>query len=148
MKLDTQTKQNLLACTSFGLSALFLCLWLLPWPGWKELIFAAGIGAFLSTSLLWKKMILRHPNPSPWRGAGVGVCITLISYPIAWYLVLLYAFFTGATDSLGGQAANPLESIVGTLIMSFASLVFFGWPTLLVGAIVGCIVTIHSRARQ
>lgn len=147
MKIDSMCKQRLIACFIFGLVAVDFSFFLLPWQGWSQMIIATGIAAFLSTFLLWKKLILQHPHPSIWRGALVGALISILSYPISWYLVLLYSFFTGATDSLGEKTVNPLESIAATFIMSFASFVFSGWLTVPIGAIVGIIVTVISKFR-
>lgn len=148
MKIESMVIQHLFACSIFGLAAFTLSISVLPWQGWREMIFASALGAFLSTLFLWKKFILLHPNPTIWRGAGIGVLISILSYPISWYLVLLYGYITGATDSLGGKAANPVESIAGAFIMSFASFIFLGWLTVLIGAIIGMIVTKFSNACQ
>lgn len=116
---------------------------LLPLP------LTATVGSFLLGWSLWALLVERPGGAGATRGALVGTVTAVLAHPLMW---VLSAFPLAVVESLlvAGKATSsgaiwylvllPL-SVVGTLLgsltLSFWSLLFFGWATVPVGTLVG-----------
>jgi hypothetical protein len=108
---------------------------------WWPLVAASGLAAFAVSLLLWRLLCATSQPVSGRRGALAGALTGLFAHPVAWYLTLVWNYLFGQTSSLGDKAADPLDSLTGSLVMTFWSLLFAGWLTVAAGTVVGFLLT-------
>jgi hypothetical protein len=133
----------LLAGLAFSL-AVFMCSYLFLKDAvgdWRGMMVAAPLSAFFCGIVCWGIFIVRGQKTGFWRGAWVGALVALLSHPVAWYGSILYFYLTGEPRTL-----NPLEGILASLFYALVSLIFVGWLTLPVGAVVGSLLA-YAQAR-
>ena len=126
-----------LAGLAFGLAA-FICsyLFLKDAAGdWRGMLYAAPLTAFFCGMVCWGIFMARGQKVSFWRGVWVGALVGLLSHPLAWYGSILYFYLAGEPHTL-----NPLEGLWASVVYSLLSLLFVGWLTVPVGAIVGSLL--------
>jgi hypothetical protein len=104
---------------------------------WWPLVVASGLAAFSVSLILWRLLCATSPPVSGRRGALAGALTGLLAHPVAWYLALVWNYLLGHASSLGDKPADPLQSIGGSFVMAFWSLLIAGWLTVPAGAIVG-----------
>lgn len=124
-----------------GLAAFGLSAWLVAGntSGWDIFVIISPIAAFLTGFVLWwSLMILRRRVTVPF-GLIVGVLIGILAHPVAWYLAILWMYFSGETSSLGEPALTPVEGLVSAPIYAVGSL-FFGWLSVPLGLLGGGLV--------
>ena len=69
-----------------------------------------------------------------------------MAHPLTWYFALLYLYFSDERSSLGEATLNPWEGILASLAYSLLSLLFVGWLTAPIGALVGGVLAyVQSR---
>jgi hypothetical protein len=134
-------KEALLIGGCFALGALLpsvsIILWMKGHNSLKWLILTSVIAAFLAGALLWRKVFGHGRKPTFWRGAGVGALIVIAAHPLAWYLLFLLLYFSGAAGSITERNIDPLSGLVSSLSYTAGSLLIFGWITVPVGAAIG-----------
>lgn len=105
----------------------------------------AGLAAFAVTFLAWWLVMVRWGKRGPWAGALAGAASGGLAHYVCWYLQILsanacYLATGGCLSSLGEPPVDPLTGLAGALVLSLASLVFFGWVTVPVGALFGALL--------
>jgi hypothetical protein len=134
-------REALLIGGCFALGALPASASIIFWAKGKSslqwLILTSVVAAFIAGTLLWGKIFSRGRRPTFWRGAGVGALIVIVAHLLAWYLLFLLLYFSGARDSLEARTIDPLNGLVASLSYTALSLLFFGWITVPVGGVIG-----------
>ena len=121
--------------------------------GYEFFAVYAGAAAFLTPTLLWRLIVARTEAYTILRGALTGAISGVLSHFVTWYLFILssnvcYWAFGGCKDSLGEGPMNPLEGLAGAAGLSFFSLLFFGWITVPIGAILGGLLARSQRVKR
>lgn len=120
------------ACTAIG-------------EGYASMLLAAPLGAFLAGFLFWFALVARNPAPGRLRPVAAGVLAGIVGHWICLYLLILLQnlryLWLGETDSLGGPPMDPLNGLWGAAVLSFWSLVMFGWLTAPVGGLLGFLLS-------
>lgn len=104
---------------------------------------AAPIAAFLTGGFLWK-IIVRNKFDKT-KIILTGLLTGTVSHYITFILLsigmnICYQTTGGCTDSLGEPPAGILNMLTGAFILSFFSLLFFGWITAPASVIIGLIL--------
>lgn len=102
----------------------------------------AGLAAFVTTTFFWWLVVTRSDKRSVWRGIIAGALSGSVAHYICWYLQIIgtnlcYWFSGGCVSSLGEPPVDLLNGLWAALVLSLASLLFFGWLTVPTGALVG-----------
>ncbi len=103
---------------------------------------AASLAAALLGPGLWWWAIIKPGHLSVRRGIGVGMLGACLAHPLAWYIALVLAWFTGERTIGGINVANPLVDFLGSLYLAGFSLIYVGWITVLIGGIAGGVVAL------
>jgi hypothetical protein len=61
--------------------------------------------------LFWRLFCPSDQPISARRGALVGILTGMLAHPVAWYLVMVWFYTSGARSSLGDKTVNPLEGL-------------------------------------
>ncbi len=124
---------------AFGLAGLGVSLVFLRGvaAGWQVFLFCAPLAAFGVGFLAWSLLLARWPQPRPWAGAAAGALVGFLAHPAAWYLAILYFYFSGATSSLGEPTLDPVVGLPASLLYSALSWLAAGWLTVPAGALIG-----------
>lgn len=105
---------------------------------YKSFYIFAGLGAFLSTFLLWLILIEKARNKL--EGVVVGIFTGVISHYFCWYLLLLvFNIEYWVLGNKGGTLEppiDPLNAIWAVIVYCLWSLIFFGWITIPAGMII------------
>ncbi len=128
---------------AFSLAA-FICsyLFLRDVVGdWQEMLVAAPLAAFGCGMVCWGIFMARGQKLTFWRGVWVGALVGLLAHPLAWYGSVLYFYLSGEPNTL-----NPVEGVWASLLYALFSLIFIGWLTVPVGAVVGGFLA-YAQAR-
>lgn len=145
----TPVRQSLLIATiGFGIAGAVSAasmVWNSGGAGWRGMIAAAGTAAALTGGILWRWLVLSRPVVTRRRAVLVGGLAGLVAHPVAWYLMIVALYVTGARGSLGDRTLTPLEGLWGSLVYSAWSLFLFGWITIPVGAFVGFLLVARSK---
>jgi hypothetical protein len=131
-----------------GLAAFGISAWLLGGnsSGWDIFIVISPIAAFLTGFGLWWSLLSLRPQVTVLYGLIAGALIGILAHPVAWYLAMLWLYFSGETSSLGEPTFTPLEGLIYAPLSSLLSLIAVGWlsvPLGLVGG--GLVVYLQSR---
>jgi hypothetical protein len=129
----------------------FICAWFLlrgAAEDWQALRYAAPPAAFLASMFFWRLLVSGKSHKLMLRGAAAGGLTGLFSHPLAWYLAILYFYFSDARSSLGEATLNPLEGIPASCLYAIVSLLAAGWITVPLGAAVGGLMAVAHQAVQ
>lgn len=143
-----------------GLVAVFFALAFyqatLSWQNGREavlsdvgvLYLAASLASLLIGPCLWWRMVIKTDRLSVRRGVTIGILGGIIAHPLTWYLANLFAFLLGQKTIVGlSLVINPIQDLVGSLLLSLVSLLLVGWITVLVGGVAGGLIAwLQSRA--
>jgi hypothetical protein len=80
-------------------------------------------------------------------GVGIGLAIGVLVHPLMWYLALLVAFGSGTRSSLADPVLTPVEGLGAAWIYASVSLLFTGWLSCLISAVI-CGVGLLLYARR
>ena len=131
-----------------GLAAFGLSAWLLAGntSGWQIFVGISPLAAFLTGFILWWSLMTLRPRVSLLFGLLVGALIGILAHPVAWYLAILWMYFSGETGSLGEAPLNPVEGILYAPVYALPSLLIVGWLSVPLGLIGGGLVAyLQSR---
>ncbi len=139
---------GMVAALSSFIAAIFAIRLAYPgdsWRGWWTTIppnlmavpLTASVTSAILGSALWWRVIIRPGRLSVRRGIGVGALTAAIAHPVVWYVALVLAFLTGQQTVVGVQVTNPLQDLISAVFLATFSLIFVGWPTVLIGGIAG-----------
>lgn len=111
--------------------------------GYGWFVAGAPVGAFLAGFTLWWLLVA--------RGALVGALAGAVGHYCTWYVLFLsaavcHAVTGGCTGSLGEPPVGPFAAIGAAAIYSVFSLLFFGWLTIPVGAVLGGLLARTQRS--
>lgn len=110
---------------------------------WADYFFLfAGIGAFITATLLWQCFIERKSSLNLPRAICVGCLSGFLSHYLCWYLLLLsanmsYWIFGYPVSSLGEAPIDPITALWGGLVYCLWSWLLVGWITVPVGGVIG-----------
>jgi hypothetical protein len=134
-------REALLVGGCFALGALpasaSIILWMKGKSSLQWMILTSVVAAFIAGTILWRKVFGQGRRPTFWRGAGVGALVVVAAHLLAWYLLFLLLFFMGDPSSLRDEMVHPLRGLLGSLRVTAASLMLFGWITIPIGALIG-----------
>ncbi|NTV35928.1 MAG: hypothetical protein HGA53_03150 [Anaerolineaceae bacterium] len=113
--------------------------------GYDIFPYAAGIGGLLTAALLWWLLLARPRNYSVSRGLGAGMLTGLLAHYPFWYAIIVYANIclasgSSCSSSFGKQEVNLLQGILAAGQLCLPSWIFFGWVTVLGGAMLGSVL--------
>ena len=102
----------------------------------------AGIAAFITASFFWWLIVVRRNTYNMGAGAAVGALSGVVAHYMCWYVQIIsanicYWILGGCRSSLGEPPIDLLNGLWGALALSFWSLLFFGWVTSPIGALIG-----------
>ena len=125
-----------------GLAAFGLSAWMLAGntSGWQIFIGLSPVAAFLTGFVLWWSLMTLRPRVNLLFGLLAGALIGILAHPVAWYLAILWMYFSGETGSLGEPTVNPLEGLLYAPIYALPSLLIVGWLSVPLGLIGGGLV--------
>ena len=111
--------------------------------GYSVVLIAAPISAFLIGGLFWKLIIKGKLTKT--RVIVTGILTGTISHYLTFLLLgigynICYWTTGNCTDSFGEPPANILLMFGGAFLLSFFSLLFFGWLTVPYAIITGLIL--------
>jgi hypothetical protein len=131
-----------------GLAAFGISAWILAGNtgGWQIFVGISPVAAFLTGFVLWWSLMTLRPRISILFGLLVGALIGILAHPMAWYLAILWMYFSGETGSLGEAPLNPVEGVFYAPVYALPSLLIVGWLSVPLGLIGGGLVAyIQSR---
>ena len=120
---------------------------------YDSLPFYATFATFLIAYLLWYTFMSK--NHSRKRGVFIGILTVILSHYFSWYFMLIvanieYYIFNIPIGSLNDIPIDLISGLGYMWIYTFYSLLFFGWITIPIGAIIGGIFasinnTVYNR---
>ena len=113
--------------------------------GWHVLRYTTGLAALLVAVLVCWLLVPPSGELSLTRGAAMGAFVTLLSYPVTWYLAILHQALFGGPSSLGDEPLGPISGLSGSLVFSFWSILLTGWWTAPLGAGLGALLALWDR---
>jgi hypothetical protein len=134
-----------------GLAAFGISAWIVAGNtgGWEIFVIIAPVAAFLTGFVLWWSLMILRRRVTILFGLIVGALIGILAHPVAWYLAILWMYFSGATSSLGEPTLTPLEGLVSAPIYAVGSLFLVGWLSVPLGLVGGGLVAfIQSRVTR
>jgi len=110
----------------------------------------AALAAFLSAALFWWLLLGRKNNYTIVRGVFAGGLASIVSHYLCWYLLILaqnlcYWVWKSCTSSLGEPPADPILGLLGAAGLSFFSLIFYWWLTVIPGILIAVVLSIWYR---
>jgi hypothetical protein len=151
--VKVQARTTLLMGTLCGVAGLLIGLWVsltATGEGYELFAVYAFMAAFIVASSLWWLILARRRTYSLGRGAVAGALAGLLSHYVCWYLLILgsnvcYWVWGGCRSSLGEPPIDPLNALWAAAVFSAGSLLFFGWLTVPIGALIGSLVAVRQR---
>ena len=104
--------------------------------GWGALPAVAGVSAAAAGFLVWPRLF-RQRRPTWLRGALAGSLITVLAYPLIWYLILLGYWFSSLGTLEHSQVIPPWTAVPASLAYAMWGLVLTGWISVPIGAVTG-----------
>jgi hypothetical protein len=112
--------------------------------GWERIPFVAIACSAAVAPALWWLAVVRPGTTSSWRGALTGLAIVAAAHVLTHYVMAVWLWLMGQTDSLGGPMPGPVEALRGAFIFSAVSLALMPW-TMLAGLLVGVLLVRQHR---
>jgi len=113
---------------------------------------AAGASAFVTMMFLWWMLVARRESFTIARGALAGALAGAVSHYPCWYIFLSLHLLCDklalSCRDAGGAPASAIESFGAAAKMSIFSLIFLGWLTMGLGALLGALVARANRAHS
>lgn len=103
--------------------------------GYERMPFNAGVAAFLAGAGLFRAFVVGRE--SLLRGGVAGALVGIVAHPLAWYLLLLQTYVSGARSSLGEPTVGPVYGVYGAFAFSIWSWLLAGWLTVPVAGLIG-----------
>lgn len=109
--------------------------------GYQYFPIYAGVAAFLTTSVGWYFIIYRTRRFSRNLAIAIGLTSGALAHPVCFYIALIHCniqyWFWRECSSLGEPPINLIFGLFTSFVPSIFSLIFFGWITIPLGAIIG-----------
>ena len=136
-------------CSPVGVAiGAYIAIIAAPGRGYDLLPFFAGISAFITPQLFWWLIVERKKRYQKKYGIIAGGLSGFFSHYLCWYFLIVYYYIsyqvTGQGVTAGGPPIDPLNALWGVWALSFWSLLFFGWITIPIGAIIGGIISVKQ----
>jgi alpha-beta hydrolase superfamily lysophospholipase len=103
--------------------------------------FTIFVGALATGSLFWWLIIARPRRITVRRGVSAGVLAAVFAYPIVFFLMLVVL----GEVPLELRASSLPSRLLYALLASLFAIVFGGWFTVLLGALVGGLLALGQR---
>jgi hypothetical protein len=106
-----------------------------------------GVSGLITALVIWRAIAARAATARLIRGLISGVACGVLVHPVCWSLVSLanvLASLLGisAGSALGEPPLSVAHEITAVVKFSILSLIFFGWLTVIAGAITGMLLAI------
>ena len=112
-------------------------------PGFAPFVIASCLVSAVLGPALWWWAIVKPGRLSVRRGIGVGGLGGILVHPLVWYALFVEAYLSGrSTVFLGLLVTNPVKDILSALVVAVISLLWAGWITVPIGALVGGILAL------
>jgi hypothetical protein len=112
----------------------------------------AGMAAFFTSFLFWWWLIEKRKETRKKFGILAGALSGFFAHFVTWYLYILAFYLDNTLSKIETSAVNPdllgpLSGLWGAFVLSFWSLLFFGWLTIPYGAIIGGIFILKNQKK-
>jgi len=142
---DRKTSSTLGMALACGAAGLLIGLWVARQAiatDYAAFPLYATLAALLAGGGLWWLLLARENRYRPLRGVLVGGLAGIVAHPLCWYLAILgqnacYWLWGGCRSSLGEPPVDPLNGLLAAGALALGSLLFFGWLTVPLGALLG-----------
>jgi hypothetical protein len=109
---------------------------------YREVLAVAVLSGFLTSLVVWWAVVARAPRSGIGRGLIGGTACGVLVHPVCWSLVvagnaLLILLGMSQRRPLGEQPFVVSREVVAVFSLSVWSLLFFGWMTVVAGAVTG-----------
>lgn len=120
--------------------------------GYEVMPVLAGTSSFLVGTFLWWRLVSRKAKITIKRGLLTGLLTVPVSHYFTFYLYILSAnvsyWILGIRGASEEPPGDPLNGIWGALGLALWSLLFFGWITVPLGAVLGAAYSWFLKWRQ
>jgi hypothetical protein len=108
----------------------------------REVLVVAVLSGFLTSLVIWWAIVGRARKSGLGRGLISGIACGVLIHPVCWSLAgagnsLMIWFGKSPRQPLGELPFTVAHEVVGVLALSVWSLLFYGWITVLGGALAG-----------
>ena len=140
-----------LCCPLGILIGVFIAL-LATGDGYRLFPVYGGTAAFITAAFFWWLIVLRRDAFRRIPGGIAGALSGIVAHYICWYIQIIsanicYWIFGGCRSSLGEPPVDLLDGFWGALGLSFFSLLFWGWITAPLGALIGALLAPRQLGR-
>lgn len=113
----------------------------------------AGVAAFVTPFAFWWLLVARRAQATVRGGALAGALSGAVAHYVCWYLLILsrnacYWLWGGCRSSLGEPPIDPLNGLWGALALTFWSLLYLGWVTVPLAALIGAFLARRQFAAE
>ena len=146
----TLTLKYSLLNSASGLLVGILVLGLATGDGYFMFPIAAAVAAFFTGGIFWRLINGNSKELKTGRVILTGILTGSVSHYICWILLsiamnICYYTTGDCEDSLGAGPAPVSTMLAGGLVLSFFSLLLFGWLTVLVSTAIGFILKFRLK---
>jgi hypothetical protein len=108
----------------------------------REVLAVAVLSGFLTSLVMWWAIVGRARKSGVGRGLIAGIACGVLIHPVCWSLAcagnsLMIWLGNSPRQPLGELPLTVPHEVVGVLALSVWSLLFYGWITVLGGALAG-----------
>jgi hypothetical protein len=110
--------------------------------GLREVLAVAVLSGFLTSLVVWWAIVGRARKSGVGRGLISGIACGVLIHPVCWSLAvagnsLMILLGVSPRQPLWGQPFTVSHEVVAILAFSVWSLIFYGWMTVVAGALAG-----------
>jgi hypothetical protein len=108
----------------------------------REVFAVAVLSAFLTSLVIWWAIVVRACKSGVGRGGISGIACGVLIHPVCWSLAgagnaLMILLGKSPRQPLGEQPFTVPHEVVAVFALSVWSLLFYGWLTVVAGALTG-----------
>jgi hypothetical protein len=108
----------------------------------REVLAVAVLSGFLTSLVVWWAIVGRARKSGVGRGLISGIACGVLIHPVCWSLAvagnsLMILLGVSPRQPLRGQPFTVSHEVVAILAFSVWSLIFYGWMTVVAGALTG-----------
>jgi hypothetical protein len=111
----------------------------------REVLAVAVLSGFLTSLVVWWAIVGRARKSGVGRGLITGIACGVLIHPVCWSLAvagnsLIIWLGVSPRQPLWGQPFTVSHEVAGILAFSVWSLLFYGWVTVVAGALAGTVL--------
>ena len=138
-------------CCPLGILIGVFVAFLAEGDGYRLFPVYGGGAAFITAAFFWWLIVLRRDAYRRIPGAVAGALSSIVAHYICWYFQVISAnvcfwIFGGCRSSFGEPPVDLLGGLLGALGLTFFSLLFWGWITAPLGALIGFLLAPRQLA--